>query len=390
MDHRRRGSRVFIVVIAAIVVAQSDSILIVPDKVQCATCRVTVDSGPTIRSVPGTVNLTMATRFVRTNSNGFIASELLGRDRIAEFDSTGVLVRVLDIGVSRDAPAGGMSQFVAVGPDGSIHVADEFFARVAPSGKLLGSRSRLFPVPPPQVNDLLALNKDATIVQAMVPVRGGSHSFHLVDRSGRIVRGFGTASHVVYLEGFGATRRRLARATSESFWAVPPNRYELIHWDTIGSIRKRMMVSSSWFRNWDERLATPDLRTERWPSVIQGIAVDSLGLIWVVSWVPNNEWVPPRGDTQIRTERAKTRLTRREYEQRLKSVVEVLDPTCGRIVARQILPVVLVGFVAGTRGEITSVVHDFSESIGTSFRFLRLSLNRSALEPSNWNRCAEM
>ena len=373
--------------VASIAVAQIDT-TVVTDRVRCATCRIVVDSGPTIRSVPGKADLTMATRFVRTRSNGFIASELLGRSRLAEFDSAGAFVGGIEIGVSPDAPAGRMSQVVAVSRDGTISVADEFFARVAITGALLGSRARLFPDPPPQVNDLLALGDDVTIVQAMIPVRGGAHAFHIVDGTGSIVRGFGAGTNVVYLEGFGATRRRLAQATSESFWSVPPNTYELTHWDTTGTIRQHLMVASAWFRAWDERLPAPDLRTQRWPSVIQGITVDSLGLLWVVSWVPNNSWVPPRSRRELDDAKARTRLTRSEYEQRLKSVVEVIDTRCGVIVARQVLPVVLFGFVAGSGGEVTSVLHDFSETTGSTFTFLRLSLERSAQEQTRRVKCA--
>lgn len=342
-------------------------------RLLCGECSLRVDSGPLLQSVAGKVALSQAAVVRQTPAGGYIVGELASPNTIAEFDAAGRFIRVMPTVARGDSRNATMPQTIAVAENGAVHVFDIGYVRYASSSSEPMRTWDVFEKPEPQAHALLAFGATSASVQAMVPARGGGHAFHMIDGTGRISKSFGEGTNVTILEGFGSTRRRIAKAPNGTFWAVPPNRYSLALWDTSGVIRRRMSVKSDWFIPWDERLSLPNIRSERWPTVIQGIAVDSLGFVWTVSWEPPPSWRPERG--RLSDEGLSAPLTRRETERAVHSVVEIIDPYCGVVVYRQRFPLAFEGFI----GESTTIISDYNVvTKSPTYQVIRLTFDASS------------
>ena len=354
-------------------IARADT-LVVDDHVRCRVCTVTVDSGPQLKSEPRRFSLTAGTSFASTPAGGWVAAGTSVRGQLVEFDKGGGVLRILNSQVTRQAEASGEYMVVAVGEDGSVHAFDSNYARFPRDSSSPDLRLALFGDPPAQVHAAIVFGRSRVLVQAMVPSRDlAGRSFHLIDDRGVVDRSIGAANNVTFLDGFGASRRRLARSINGTFWAIAPNRYELVKWDTLGVARKHLIRKSTWFQEWDGRRSLPSIRRERWPTVVQGIREDEDGRVWVMSWVPDSNWKSQNQDFE--RSQVVPVLTRRELDGYVDTVIEVLDAHCGNVISRTRFDAAFIGFI----GVRQTVVGDFVGTDGQAvFRVLHLRLSGSS------------
>lgn len=326
----------------------------------------------------------MGSRFAILPSGEVVVGELKGGDRLGVYSQNGQITRQILLRSPDGVSGSGMPQTPAVSPEGTLHVADALFARV-PFGRTLPSqRVRIFQPPVPQVNEVLAIDRNTTILQAIEPSRAGTKLFHVVDGRGRISRSFGDSTRIAWVGAFAATRRRIARGGDGRFWAIAPNNYRLVQWDTAGVVNRTLEVRSSWFSDWDERTDLPDIATDRWPTVIQGLATDGRGLLWILAWRPRSDWAPSPELTKPVEER-RSWLDRSDYSRALESVVEVIDADCAVVVARRIVPFPLSGFVSTANAEVASVIPDRDrQAKGPMFTLARLRLEIPKGTQGNW------
>lgn len=341
------------------------SAIVIRDSVACAQCDIGINHGAMITSERSGVELTHGTVFAKSLNGSLAVAELADAMLVAELGADGRFVRSMRVSAQNRTTTRGLPDVVAYSPDGSLHLFDEAYDRFGVGSPRPDLHLALFGNSSVQVHAALAFGRNTAIVQGMVPSRGGGNAFHFVAGDKGIVRSFGdNYGNTTYLEGFGATRRRLARVSNDRFLSVPPNRYELIVWDTLGTALEQLRVSSSWFRPWDARLALPSVRGARWPTVIQGVTVDSNGYLWVLAWVPKSGWSPPSA-----TASSDGVLLRSTLEQAIESVVEIIDLECRRIIARKHFSHGLLGFIGGT----SSVIYD-PDPTSQQPRFLLIDL----------------
>jgi hypothetical protein len=107
------------------------------------------------------------------------------------------------------------------------------------------------------------------------------------------------------------------------FWLARVNKYEIELWDTTGAILQRLVMRQSWFREWSSLPSLMPWR-EAWPAQIVGIQEAPDGLLWVATWLARRDWRPAPADSSV-SESAAT-----DY---LDTVIDVIDPTAGRLVA---------------------------------------------------------
>lgn len=262
----------------------------------------------------------------------------------------GTLAEPLRLGTRFRRGDVGLPDAISVAPDGSFHLVDEAIDRVPP-----GAREADVHRPqgdtPRQVNALIAFSSDTLLIQGLLASAGGAHLYHVYSHVRGFLRSFGdTDDGIAFVQSFAATRRRIARYGASKFVSVRPNRYELQVWRLDGTLEQTVRPNSTWFRSWSQREVLPDIRTGAWPTIIQGVSVDSLGLAWVVGWRPKSAGTPFVSTTH--------RLTRSVLESRVEAVIELLDLRCqGKLVLRSVVPHALQGFV----GEGVSMIADFDE-----------------------------
>jgi hypothetical protein len=163
---------------------------------------------------------------------------------------------------------------------------------------------------------------------------GIARPLHVLDHNGLVLRSFG--------DGFSNTT--IAAPTSgASAWVAWMDRYELVHIDTAGKVLARLQRNAPWLPA--DRPSYWDYKGPPLPS-LSALRVASDGLLWLLGHEPGPRWreaIPEiRSDGTIDP-------TRMQIEVLRNSVVEVMDPRAGRLVATAKFPGYIVGFVGDDR-----------------------------------------
>jgi hypothetical protein len=212
-----------------------------------------------------------------------------------------------------------------LGPGDSVHVYDLLNRRVtvfAPD--LTFARDVLFPQWPTLVLD------DGTYVvvrQLSAPGHAG-YPIHTVDAAGSIQRSFGsdTAQHPSDMDP--VTDRVVSINAEGKIWAAAPGRYLLEKWDPgTGTREQRVEVDSDWF----EPSFHYGKEGERPISTLDALWEDDDGLVWVLLHTADEQWRPPAPSDLLHERPTDPMEQRRKYD----SIVEVIDPESGRVVASE-------------------------------------------------------
>jgi hypothetical protein len=134
--------------------------------------------------------------------------------------------------------------------------------------------------------------------------------------------------------------RRMSAAGSSTFWATRSNEYRVELWDADGRHRRTLVGERSWFKPrttsiWGVR-DTP-------PSTTMGVAeVDDDGLLWLNMSVAAENWRDALGGEDDMEGNA-VLIPGKLYK---RTIIEVIDPVEGKLLARRELPYQFTGFVA--------------------------------------------
>jgi hypothetical protein len=140
-------------------------------------------------------------------------------------------------------------------------------------------------------------------------------TIHIV-RNGSIVRSFGGDTGAP-----GNTVRVLTHAREGRFWTARLTRNMLELWDTSGAQLRTIERKASWFPRWSRVGGDPNPR----PPMIYAVQEDSAGRLWMIVNVVDT----------LPSERRKE-LAR--LDDRYDTIVEVLDPLTGKLLASRRFP----------------------------------------------------
>jgi len=169
----------------------------------------------------------------------------------------------------------------------------------------------------------LALTKGEVVVagQIRTPALAG-FPIHLADRSGEILRSFGTDVPQLREDMRLVTNRLVGRSLGEDIWAVAPGRYVIEKWQPrLGKRLESLAVQSTWFRESvrledDERIRPKPIILTLW---------EASDCLWVLLRDADSDWVAPASANVERSfdivEAAKT------YDW----ILEAIDPKSGRV-----------------------------------------------------------
>jgi hypothetical protein len=128
-----------------------------------------------------------------------------------------------------------------------------------------------------------------------------------------------------------------SRKYPDHFWAVRPNRYEIELWHESGVLTRVLRIAESpWFEEWysDRQAEIGASRSDEPQPYFYSIAEDDDGLLWLTAKVPTLDWKPLPGGLPTRLNSLNMPDELREYlDTQFDTVVEVLDPVAGEILA---------------------------------------------------------
>ncbi len=154
---------------------------------------------------------------------------------------------------------------------------------------------------------------------------------HVFRTDGTHLRSFGSDRPVELPGQLFMNLRWLWPASDGSVWSLrESHRYSIERWDPQGRKVIELDRDAEWFRPYADRwLPTPTVAPAPYTS---GMWQDAEGLLWVLTIVPDPQWARGLGDglaAEGQTAYAVTDI-HRVYD----TIVEVIDPTLGRVVAR--------------------------------------------------------
>ncbi|HEU0052773.1 MAG TPA: hypothetical protein VFQ39_06335 [Longimicrobium sp.] len=260
--------------------------------------------------------------------------------RINVYEASGRFLRTLG------RPGAGPGEFqrissLAVSPGDSLFVFDVGNVRLTaftPELRL----ARTVTVPG-EVHHALPRPDGGVIVQTHLASHDlAGFTVHRLDPAGRFLRSFGEVRGGYRPGDWTIGLRPLAPGAGGTLWLAYGTRYEIEQWSLDGGLRRTLSREARWFQPWSGT-DTRDPRTQRPPPAISSIHQDAAGRLWVSLRVADARWRPvprpSRGEGGL--------IGPAEADRLFDSLIEVIDPAIGRVVARARNPGAPVSFLGG-------------------------------------------
>lgn len=304
----------------------------VPDKVACTACSIRTVVAATL-VVP------------RDSTDGFpIAVRSDSRSRYwvfrrgempAIFDQSGKFLRTL--GRTGSGPGEYVQPYdmADVGHD-SIVVFDGDGLRVSVlDASLRYIRSVTMPF---EMHSPIVISwPDTVLASGILPTPGqAGWPLHLVSFQGRqptVLASFGLTDGELRPDGVARTWHWFTSSDAGKVWAAWMYGYSLSEWDARGRVIRALERKPRWFSaSSPSSLGTP---TTPPPPFVAGIQQDRAGLVWVLVHTPAPTWREAWPKLSPETREVSSRMIAKE--RMYSTIIEVIDPRIGRVVARQTL-----------------------------------------------------
>ncbi|HEX8276194.1 MAG TPA: hypothetical protein VF615_26380 [Longimicrobiaceae bacterium] len=295
---------------------------IVSSTPACPTCRIALDRVVTLGS-SGDPALTRLTRVAVDSRGRFFAAPTYNRGEIAMYDAGGRFVRRFGRAGRGPGEFGGFIHMLRAGPGDSIHVFEgPRHTVLAPALSSFGS-VRMLPVQP---NEVVFLDDGRMVAHQMVMGRGGvGQPLHVIDPAGRIAQSFaGTEKWDPAKLYLGM--RNIAPASGNRIWSARAGSYRVELWGADGSNPLTVVRNASWFRPWEHEVRRSAEGLER-PRVVD-LAEDWQGRLWVSILVRDPKHRPASGTREVP-------ITEVDADTEFDTILEVLDPRSGRLLAQR-------------------------------------------------------
>ena len=286
-------------------------------------CRIELEHVVRITDADEPGILPTSTVWIQETEAGTFVSVSPDGTQIAEFGLDGRLTGV--IGRAGQGPG----EFVRLrtlipGPGDTLFAPDFGQGRIlmfGPDRALAGTLPMPF-FPPPGL-----VMPDGSLLVAAQIRRSETigYPMHVVDREGRVVRSFGTDEPQYRPDLNHILTRKVALGRDGTVWAMAPARYILERWDpSTGERLQSTRIPSDWFRESTEPY--PD-ETVRPPPLVYGLWEDEDGLVWIIVQDADADWAPPPRANEERP------FDLQEHSRFFDSMIEVVDPGSGRVLA---------------------------------------------------------
>lgn len=310
--------------------AAAQTTVTIPDRVQCGECRIRLEPVSTIGASSG--------------------AELLSPNAVIRMDPAGniLLADANSYPGQLGYRAAGSSDWIFMGRQGKgpgefdragqlwispagLHVIDMGTFR-----ETLYSRHGKFIdtwLLPAWSREVAELDRGLRVHATTVRTRSAAgYPLHLLDQDRQIVRSFGADTAMLVPGMEILTQRVIAAAGDGGVWSARPNEYIIEKWSLAGQRLMTIRREADWFEPWLRREGTI-YRVRPQPRII-GIVEDSDGLLWVQLSVADRNW-------EAQTIGEREAVTPEMWEKAVDTLVEVIDPARGVVLARARSPNVL-------------------------------------------------
>lgn len=313
----------------------------IEDVRTCSACTIRLEELAIIRA-PDTARAFDRHTFLAPDSRGgYLVSNGVHAENILLFDSQGRFVRA--IGKAGDGP-GEFRNIAAlvVSAGDTIHAFSTHHTVFSWSGEFIRSHYVLNGA---RINRALSLPGGKLLLQAMVatPELAGL-PLHIADSDGRVLKSFGALPGEYTTGQFWERFRAIALSRAGGFWSLAPNRYEVGHWSGDGELQRVLVRQCSWCASWDTWSGAP--ARDRPPAIFGSVMEDTTGLLWVLTSVSDAKWTPYQ-PTAGRREAPPPPM--RHEDAMWDSILEVIDPSEGRLVHMQRFPLRYWRLLPGNR-----------------------------------------
>lgn len=338
----------------------------VPDAVTCPACRITSTPVATLGTDDGPGSFTMPPANVRRDARGRFWVHG-GHDDAAGPAVFGPDGRFLAV-VGRRGQGPGEFQNVhdvVLLPGDSVLVMDGNFRATIVDPDLVPRRFAVIPAP---LEESIAVEWPGTIVgfsHHAAGLRGGPtlHAMSFKESPG-ILTSFGPAWTMAERGSRESVLLKLAPSRTGT-WSGLQRRYQLDHWGRDYKLDRRLLREPAWFADAQRGLGPGQPPRARLNAVIE----DDVGRIWTFTSVPaptwKEAWPPRRPDGTV-----ETRMAAVEFDKLYRTMVEVIDPVAGRVVARSELDQLVVAALPGFH----AVLHVTDADGFVRLKVVRLSL----------------
>ncbi len=321
---------VALLALASPVLGQNPPAVVISSDVACRTCRILLDTAiillhpEGIRSAP--------VRLSADTEGNFYAVYAEDPHRIHRHDRLGVPIAVLG---GSESESGRFGEFPTPhrGSGDSLHILDRRNSRVVVlSGA--GSVTRAVPFGPfgdlVGVSAFLVTSGEEWLAFGSSGDSPSRWSAVVTDRNGKFLRSFAIPTPGAW------GHLRVAAGTNGTFWVALEHPYRLARWDVAGNRRGEFVRGADWFPTQRKESLLSDSVGGPMPSHIAGLWEDAHGLLWVLSYVPNNRWI--HADRRERQERLETNASVSIRRGGYDMAIEVIDPARRHLVASERFP----------------------------------------------------
>jgi hypothetical protein len=309
----------------------------------CPTCTIRVTQAATLGRRTDSVSPDTWAELAHDSRGRYYVAPTVGGAQIAVYDSLGRFMRT--IGQRGDGPGEFQRiQSITVGMHDTLFVLDFLSRRLtvlSPGYHAVRTMSMA------KTGYHLTILRDGRMLVGYLsafPGPSAGEPIHLLSASGAFVRSFGVVSPDFDRERFSSNARTFAVARSgDGVWVAPSSRYELELWDLDGHPQRSVSRSVDWFPPWTDLHHQP-INIVKPRTALGAIRQDAEGRLWVFLSVADKNW--RRGhEASHMGENGTPVYSGVEKDRYLDTMVEVIDPRRGRLVASVRMPVVVEGLV---------------------------------------------
>lgn len=314
---------------------------VVTDELQCARCRIKVDSVVSFGRATDDEWLNNYPSVQRLPRQRWVVFGSIPRSKLLIYDSVGDLLSTL--GREGDGPGEfrGIWRLKRL-PGDSILVIDWETRRLTvfdADGRYARSLNAPF-----AILDLEPFSANVWVAAGMAFTEEHiGFPLHRLSASGAIEHSFG--GDVTVLQHRPSAAQRVITADSGGVWAGRHDRYEIEYWSLSGVHRTTLDRKTSWFPDREDEGSRDSWQMPIQPR-IRDLYRDPDGRLWVIAVAARPGWQPsPQNWGGIETD-----------EQNLETIIEVIDPQEGVLVARERFA--WIGWSFTDDGDIVTYHHD--------------------------------
>lgn len=211
----------------------------------------------------------------------------------------------------------------------TLHAFDTRLHRrtiIAPDARVI----RTVPLPTGTIAATVLRGDRVVMAATVLNERTIGFPLHTISATGRIERSYGVDVAFYRSDLADALMRSVAAASDSTFWSANHSEYRIEQWHMNGKRLRAMHRNPSWFSVWNVSANPhPDSLPQ---SAILSVSPDSAGRLWVISRLADSRWRTAL-ERDTTTNRGRYRV--RDHEMYWDTLVDVIEPATGRVLASQ-------------------------------------------------------